>query len=41
MPLVERAQLAQLDDADILLDSVDDLVVGSLPGVFYPAEQRW
>jgi hypothetical protein len=41
LPLVEHAQLAQLDDADILLDNVDHLAVDSFPGVFDPAEQRW
>jgi hypothetical protein len=41
MQLVEGARLARLDDADIPLDSVDELVAGFFPGVFDPAEQRW
>jgi hypothetical protein len=43
MPLGDGAQLAQPDNADILLDNVDvdDPVVGSFPFVFDPAEQRW
>jgi hypothetical protein len=43
MPIVERAQLAQIDDTHIPLDHADvnDLVVGSFPDVFDPAEQRW
>jgi hypothetical protein len=41
MQLVDGAKRARLDDADILLDYVDHLVIGSFPGVFDPAEQRW
>jgi hypothetical protein len=41
MPLVERAQLAQLDDADVPLDNLHDLAIGSFPGVLDPTEQRW